>query len=110
MILNFVLIVVKDYYGTASNSTFTISTIGLDLIDDINWKYTFSNAFGAMSFLSDGRRSWRPMSLYNGLYTPSAGITYSNGLYVKSYANTASIPNSNGPVASNGGTNSWRLS
>jgi hypothetical protein len=62
----------KDYYGTASNSSFTISTTGTDLIDDYNFKYTFSNAFGGMSFVSDGLRSWRTMTLYDGLYTPSA--------------------------------------
>lgn len=63
----------KDYYGTSSNSTFTISTTGTDLIDDYNFRYTFSNAFGSMSFVSDGLRSWRTMDLYNGALTPSAG-------------------------------------
>lgn len=96
----------KDYYGTSSNSTFTISTTGTDLIDDYNFKYTFSNAFGGMSFVSDGLRSWRLMDYYNGLNTPSV-ISYSTGLYVNSYANTGSIPNSNGPTSYTGGTNSW---
>ena len=62
-------LILKDYYGTASNSTFTISTTGTDLIDDINWRYTFSNAFGSISFVSDGLRSWRTIGFYNGNVT-----------------------------------------
>jgi hypothetical protein len=69
------LIFFKDYYGTSSNSTFTISTTGTDLIDDINWRYTFSNAFGSMGFVSDGLRSWRTIGLYDGALTPSAATT-----------------------------------
>ena len=65
------LIMFKDYYGTASNSTFTISTTGTDLLDDINNRYTFSNAFGSIGFVSDGLRSWRTIGLYNGGLTPS---------------------------------------
>lgn len=89
------LIIVKDYYGTASNSTFTISTIGTDLIDDVNVRYVFSNAFGAMSFLSDGRRSWRPMSLYNGLYTPALSFspTQITGLLIWTDASTLGLAN-----------------
>jgi len=61
---------IKDYYGTASNSSITVSTTGTDLLDDINSRYTFTNAFGSMNFLADGVRSWRMTGLYNGLYTP----------------------------------------
>jgi hypothetical protein len=63
----------KDYYGTFTNSTCTISTTGTDLIDDFNPTYTFSNAFGSISFVSDGLRSWRLMNLYNGALTPAVG-------------------------------------
>ena len=63
-------LVIKDYYGTAANSTITVSTTGTDLLDDYNSKYTFSNAFGSMNFVSDGVRSWRYMNFYDGLYTP----------------------------------------
>jgi hypothetical protein len=63
----------KDYYGTSSNSSFTISTTGTDLIDDYNFKYTFSNAWGSMAFVADGLRSWRTMDLYNGALTPIGG-------------------------------------
>jgi hypothetical protein len=71
-------IMFKDYYGTASNSTFTISTTGTDLLDDINNRYTFSNAFGSMGFVSDGVRSWRTIGLYNGALTPSGSILQPN--------------------------------
>jgi hypothetical protein len=67
----------KDYYGTASNSTFTLSTLGLDLLDDYNWRYTFSNAFGSMQLVSDGFRSWRTVGLYNGALTPIVSSSFS---------------------------------
>lgn len=70
------LLFFKDYYGTTSNSTFTISTIGLDLIDDYNPRYTFSNAFGGIQFLSDGLTSWRTIALYTGALTPSVPVSY----------------------------------
>ena len=60
----------KDYYGTATNSTFTISTTGTDLIDDYNCLLSFSNSFGSVSFLADGRSSWRTIGMYDGLSTP----------------------------------------
>jgi hypothetical protein len=64
------MLMVKDYYGTSSNSTFTISTIGTDLIDDFNIRYTFSNSWGSMAFVSDGIRSWRTIGFYTGALTP----------------------------------------
>ena len=64
----------KDYYGTSSNSSFTVSTTGTDLIDDINFTYSFSNSFGSISFVSDGLRSWRFMSMYDGGLTPSGSF------------------------------------
>ena len=61
----------KDYYGTSSNSTFTVSTTGTDLIDDYNYLYTMSNSWGSLSLVSDGLRSWRLMNLYDGALTPA---------------------------------------
>ena len=60
---------IKDFYGTSSNSTITISTTGTDLIDDVNTRYTFSNAWGSFSLLSDGIRSWRLLGLYDGVFS-----------------------------------------
>lgn len=62
------MLMIKDYYGSSSNSTITISTTGTDLLNDYNSRYTFSNAFGSMTFVSDGLRSWRLMGLYDGTY------------------------------------------
>lgn len=68
------LLYFKDYYGTASTCTFTLSTTGRDLIDDYNFRYSFSNAYGMISLLSDGGISWRTMGLYNGALTPFPAI------------------------------------
>lgn len=68
------LLMFKDYYGTSSNSSITFSTIGTDLIDDLNFQYTFSNAFGSMAFIADGLRSWRTMGLYDGSSTPGSSF------------------------------------
>ena len=68
------LLFFKDYYGTSSNSTITFSTIGRDLIDDYNFRYTFSNSFGSMAFISDGGISWRTTNLYDGSLTPAAAV------------------------------------
>jgi hypothetical protein len=65
-------LLVKDYYGTSSNSSITISTTGTDLLDDYNFKYTLSNAFGSVGIVSDGLRSWRLLDLYNGGLTPAS--------------------------------------
>jgi hypothetical protein len=63
------LFTIKDQYGGAALSTYRLSTIGMDKIDGRNWIYTFSNAFGAISFLSDGRVGWRVVGLYDGSST-----------------------------------------
>jgi hypothetical protein len=87
----------KDYYGTATNSTFTISTTGTDLIDDFNFLYTMSNAWGSLSLVADGLRSWRMMNLYNGGLTPAAVGGFSplqfSGLLVWTDASTLNVPN-----------------
>lgn len=60
------ILVIKDYYGASRNSTITITTQGSDLIDDYNTNYTFSNAYGTLTFISDGFASWRMTGLYSG--------------------------------------------
>ena len=71
------LFTIKDQYGGAGLSTYMLSTIGMDKIDGRNWLYTFSNAFGAVSFLSDGRVGWRVVGLYDGSSTalPRAAVS-----------------------------------
>jgi hypothetical protein len=64
------ILILKDYYGVATNSTITVSTTGTDLIDDVNWTATMRSSFMTMSLLSDGLRSWRITGLYNGALIP----------------------------------------
>ena len=69
---------IKDYYGNAKNSTITISTTGLDRIDQRGIYYTLGSSFGSVMLLSDGLRSWNLMGLYEG------GDTATTVLYVSS--------------------------
>jgi len=73
------ILIVKDYYGTFTTSTLTISTSGTDLLDDYNWSVTLASSFMSMSFLSDGIRSWRLLSQYNGALTPSSTLLLATG-------------------------------
>lgn len=79
---------IKDYYGNASASTLTISTTGLDRIDQRGIRYTLASSFGSVMLLSDGLRSWNMLGLYEGGDTATA----------------ASIIVSNGTVTATGGT------
>jgi hypothetical protein len=60
------ILVFKDYYGSAKQSTLTLTTQGSDLIDDYNISYAFSNAYGTLTLISDGFSSWRLMGFYPG--------------------------------------------
>jgi hypothetical protein len=57
---------IKDYYGNATASTVTISTSGLDRIDQSGIRYTLASSFGSIALLSDGLRSWNMLGLYEG--------------------------------------------
>ncbi len=102
-------IIFKDMYGNAANSTIRLSTIGLDRIERSNVSsMVLSNAYGAWSFMNDGITNWFLTNAYlNSLPIIQPTPPYLPGLWVKSYANTAQIPNSNGPVAFTGSTNNW---
>jgi len=60
---------IKDYFGGATNSSMTISTTGLDRIDQRAIRYTLASSFGSVMLLSDGARSWNMMGLYEGADT-----------------------------------------
>lgn len=60
------ILVIKDYYGTAAQSTITLVAQGTDLIDDYNTSYTFTNNYGTITFISDGLASWRMIGFYSG--------------------------------------------
>ena len=57
---------IKDYYGNATASTITVSTTGLDRIDQRGIRYILASSFGSVALLSDGIRSWNMMGLYEG--------------------------------------------
>jgi hypothetical protein len=63
-------LLIKDVYGTSSNSTISLSTIGLDRIDDLTNRFILSNAFSMMNICSDGRIGWRTLDYYDGLEIP----------------------------------------
>lgn len=103
------MLIFKDMFGCSTNSTIRLSTIGLDTIDRSNVSsMVLSNNYGAWTFMNDGFTKWFQTNVYtNNFYIQPQAPPYFTGLYVKSYANTGSVPNSNGPASSSGGTNSW---
>ncbi len=103
------LLILKDYLGFASSNVIRLSTIGLDKIERSNVSsMTLSNAFGAYWFQNDGINKWFLADAYlNTAVIVQPGPGFFPGLYVKTYANTGSIPNSNGPPTSSGSGNNW---
>ena len=68
------VLMIKDFYGTAGNNSFTISTTGTDYIEDVIRSYTFSNSFGSVNLLSDGATSWRFIGSYDGTATSTMNV------------------------------------
>jgi hypothetical protein len=103
------LIIFKDMFGNATNSTIRLSTIGLDRIERSSVSsMTLSNAYGAWWFQNDGLTNWFLTSAYlNSLSIVQPTPPFLAGLWVKSYANTGQIPSSNGPASFTGSTNNW---
>ena len=102
-------LIFKDMFGNSANSTIRLSTIGLDRIERSNVSsMALSSAYGAWWFNNDGITEWFITSVYtNSVYFSPVVPSLSNGLWVKAYANTGSVPNSNGPVAYTGSTSNW---
>ena len=103
------MLIFKDMFGNAANSTIRLSTIGLDRIERSNVSsMVLSNSYGAWSFTNDGITNWFLTNAYlNSLFIVQPSPPYLAGLWVKSYANSGSIPNSNGPPTFSGSGNSW---
>lgn len=53
----------KDILGAASNSTITLSTTGIDKIENVQNFYNFSNSYGTITLLNDGRSNWSILDL-----------------------------------------------
>lgn len=103
------MIVLKDYLGYSSTNVIRLSTSLGDSFEQSGLSsMTLSNSYGAWWFNNDGINKWYLTSAYlNSLYITQPTPSFLNGLWVKSYANTGSIPNSNGPVAFTGSTSNW---
>jgi hypothetical protein len=100
------MLILKDYLGSAGSNTIRLSTLGLDRIERSNVSsMTLSNAYGAWCFQNDGITNWFLTDAYlNTLVIAQVVPPFLPGLWMKTYANTANIPDSNGPPASSGGS------
>jgi hypothetical protein len=59
----------KDYYGNAFRSTITLSTTGVDTIENLVSSYTLSNNYGSISILNDGITNWSILDITTGFST-----------------------------------------
>lgn len=81
------MIIFKDMYGNAVNSTLRLSTVGYDRIDFSNCSScSLSNAYGAWTFLNDGVVNWYLTNAYVGGFTVTTqgSILQTNLPYVPS--------------------------
>jgi len=103
------LLILKDSFGYAGSNNIFLSTVGLDRIERSNVSsMVLSNNFGAWWFQNDGRTNWFLADAYlNTAAIVQPTPPYLPGLYVKTYANTGSIPSSNGPPTAAGSGNNW---
>jgi hypothetical protein len=68
------ILIFKDLYGNAANSTLRLSTVGADRIENaITTSMALSNAYGAWWFMNDGINKWFLTDAYlNSLYFASS--------------------------------------
>lgn len=101
------MLIFKDMFGRAAISTIRVSTSQDDIIERSNVSsIILSTNYGAWTFLNDGINKWFLTSAYLNSLTIN-GFFFSNGLWVKSYTNTGTQPNSNGPTSFTGNSGSW---
>lgn len=88
------MIIFKDMFGNAANSTIRLSTIGLDRIERSNVSsMALSNAYGAWTFMNDGITNWFLMDAYrNSLGIIPQPPSYSNFLWTQFRNMTSSTP------------------
>lgn len=99
------MLIFKDYYGNSANSTIRLSTIGLDRIERSGVSsIALSIAFGAWTFMNDGRTNWFLTDVYQNTFPVQCNISYLPGLWAKFYTNTGSVPDSNGPPGNSAGS------
>lgn len=77
------MIIFKDAFGNAVNSSLRLSTIGMDRIERSTVSsLVLSNAFGAWTFANDGLSTWYLTEAYLNTLVYSAAIDSGAGLYV----------------------------
>ncbi len=69
------MITIKDYYGVASLSTLTISTLGLDRIDIQSNTIIVNQDFESIDFIAAGNTGWSILGNYMGALTTRAKST-----------------------------------
>lgn len=61
------ILTIKDQYGTARISSFTISTIANNTIDSYTNNYRFTSSLQSVTLFSDGVNNWRSLYFLSGL-------------------------------------------
>lgn len=56
----------KDIFGNATSNVITLSTIGIDRIENTQNFYNFSNSFGTINLLNDGLSNWSILDISQG--------------------------------------------
>jgi hypothetical protein len=64
------MLTIKDYFGTAAFSSFTVSTTGTDFLEGNSVRIRMSNTFATLNLVSDGVRTWSPYSFYTSSAVP----------------------------------------
>jgi hypothetical protein len=85
------MLIFKDLYGNATNSTIRLSTIGADRIENSNTSNgVLSNSYGAWWFTNDGVNKWYLMDVYLNTLSliPNSVPIVSRGLILNLDAST----------------------
>ena len=100
------MIIFKDIFGAAQNSSIFLSTTGADIIERSTATTTrLSTSYGAWTYLNDGARTWFLADMYANTMLVSTIYTappYNNFLWTRFY-NIVSDPSINGPGSSGWG-------
>ena len=74
------MITIKDYYGTTTQSTLTISTLGLDRIEATSNSLLLNTDFESIEFIGAGTTNWSIVGNYMGSLIPKQKSTTIFGL------------------------------
>ncbi len=94
------LLTIKDYYGNANLSSFTVSTTGTDYMEGNSTRLTMSNTFATLSLVSDGVRTWSPYSFYTNSVIPFSPLQIGSLIIWMDAADPTTITTSGSAVTS----------